>query len=137
MIYYGTEQGLHGGDKPQNREALWPYYDTDSDLYKFISILAKFRAQQGSSLYESPQVECYADDQVYAFTRGMVSALEMPQKCVGEHLQSMVLDFILIIRAQNPPHHAFLFLKGFCCHHKLWKFSLKNNSTPSLFGWDR
>lgn len=89
MIYYGTEQGLHGGDEPQNRETLWPYYNTDSELYKFISILAKFRTQQGSSLYESPQVECYADDQVYAFTRGMVSALlnasEMCLRTFAEH----------------------------------------------------
>ena len=81
IIYYGTEQAFHGGNDPQDRESLWPNYNTSSDLYKFISILANFRTQQGSSLYESSQIERYVDDQFFAFTRGTVSALQR-MKCV-------------------------------------------------------
>ena len=76
IIYYGTEQAFHGGNDPQDRESLWPNYNTSSDLYKFISILANFRTGQGSSLYESSQIERYVDDQFFAFTRGTVSALQ-------------------------------------------------------------
>lgn len=76
IIYYGTEQGFHGGNDPQDRESLWPNYNTSSDLYKFISILADFRTQQGSSLYESSQIERYVDDQFFAFTRGIVSVFQ-------------------------------------------------------------
>ena len=45
----------------------------ESDLYKFVSTLAKFRTKMGSSLYESKQIERYVDDQFFAFTRGNVS----------------------------------------------------------------
>ena len=73
IIYYGTEQGYHGGNDPNNRETLWPNYDTSSDLYKFIGTLSRFRTKMGSSLYESKQIERYVDDQLFAFTRGNVS----------------------------------------------------------------
>lgn len=33
VIYYGTEQELNGGNDPQNRESLWPHYDTHSEMY--------------------------------------------------------------------------------------------------------
>ena len=70
FIYYGTEQGYDGGHDPHNRESLWPNYDTDSDLYRFISTLSKFRTKMGPRLYESKQVERYVDDNFFAFTRG-------------------------------------------------------------------
>ena len=76
IIYYGTEQGFNGANDPYNREVLWPNYNTNSDLYKFISTLARFRTKMGSSLYESKQIERYVDDQLYAFTRGNVSHAE-------------------------------------------------------------
>lgn len=75
IIYYGTEQGYHGGNDPNNRETLWPNYNTGSDLYKFISTLTKFRTSMGSSLYKSKQIQRYVDDQFYAFSRGNVSLL--------------------------------------------------------------
>ena len=73
IIYYGTEQGYHGGNDPNNRETLWPNYNTNSDLYKFIGTLSRFRTKMGSGLYKSKQIERYVDDQLYAFTRGNVS----------------------------------------------------------------
>ena len=29
IIYYGTEQAFHGTDDPNDRESLWPYYNTN------------------------------------------------------------------------------------------------------------
>lgn len=75
IVYYGTEQGYNGDGDPRNRESLWPNYNTNSDLYKFTSQLAKFRAQQGSSLWESKQIERYVNDNFFAFTRGNVSLI--------------------------------------------------------------
>ena len=71
-MYYGTEQAYSGGDDPGCRESLWPNYNTNSDLYKFISTLASFRKKLGSAMYDSPQVERYVDDQFFAFTRDKV-----------------------------------------------------------------
>lgn len=72
IIYYGTEQGFSGDHDPVNRETMWGHYDTSNDLFQAVSAMAKFRTSQGPSLYQSPQVERYADKQFYAFTRGMV-----------------------------------------------------------------
>lgn len=72
IIYYGTEQGFNGNGDPNNRESLWPHYNTNSDLYRFTGQLASFRSKQGSSLWESKQIERYVDDQFFAFTRNNV-----------------------------------------------------------------
>ena len=72
IIYYGTEQGFSGDHDPVNRETMWGHYDTSNDLFQAVSAMAKFRTSQGPSLYQSPQVERYADKQFYAFTRGTV-----------------------------------------------------------------
>ena len=72
IVYYGTEQAFSGSNDPNNRESLWPHYDTSTDLYKFISTLATFRMKRGPSVYNSPQVERYVDDQFFAFTRDKV-----------------------------------------------------------------
>ena len=66
-MFSGQNNGLQ-----QNRESLWPYYNTNSDLYKFISVLNGFRKKLGATMYESFQVERYADDQFFAFTRDKV-----------------------------------------------------------------
>jgi len=71
-VYYGTEQGYKGDGDPRNREALWPNYNTNSDLYQLIGTLSKFRAQRGKDLWGSQQIERYVDDQFFAFTRGNV-----------------------------------------------------------------
>lgn len=74
ILYYGTEQTFSGdGGNQHNRESLWPHYDTNSDLYKFISILTNFRKKLGHTMYESPQVERYVDDEFFAFTRDKVT----------------------------------------------------------------
>ena len=72
IIYYGTEQGFKGPSDPNNRESLWPHYDTSNELYTTISKMAKFRNSVGTSLYTAEQVERYVDDQFFAFTRGNV-----------------------------------------------------------------
>lgn len=71
-MYYGTEQTFSGDGDPRNRESLWPNYNTNSDLYQFISTLANFRKKLGSDVYDSDQVERYVDDQFFAFTRNKV-----------------------------------------------------------------
>lgn len=36
IIYYGDEQGFHGGSDPDCRENLWGHMNTDGELYKYI-----------------------------------------------------------------------------------------------------
>jgi len=74
IIYYGTEQAYAGGNDSgqNNRESLWPNFNTNSDLYKFISTLTNFRKHLGSAMYESQQIERYVDDQFFAFSRDKV-----------------------------------------------------------------
>lgn len=43
-VYYGTEQGLAGGNDPANREDMWETdYDTNHSLYRFTKKLAGIR----------------------------------------------------------------------------------------------
>ncbi len=52
-LYYGTEQQLHGGNDPSNREDLWkgnerdglPPYDTQNATFRLIRALAELRKQ--------------------------------------------------------------------------------------------
>ena len=69
IVYYGTEQGFRGGADPKNREPLWTSrYDTTTELYTFLRTTIRARRQQ--AVWNSPLVERWQDDQVYAFTRG-------------------------------------------------------------------
>ena len=44
-LYYGTEQGLAGGNDPTNRETLWPTgYDTAHPMFQHIARLTRIRA---------------------------------------------------------------------------------------------
>jgi alpha-amylase len=70
IIYYGSEQAYNGGDDPANRESLWPNYNTESDLYKFISILVKTR--QNHKLSIQSQIQRYVSDDFYSFSRAQV-----------------------------------------------------------------
>ena len=72
IIYYGTEQGLNGGNDPDNRETLWPNYNTDHEIYKFISKCTHFRKQMGSAIYGNKQREAWVDENLFAFSRGNV-----------------------------------------------------------------
>eukprot|EP00029_Vermamoeba_vermiformis_P005603 TRINITY_DN1998_c0_g1_i1.p1 TRINITY_DN1998_c0_g1~~TRINITY_DN1998_c0_g1_i1.p1 ORF type:complete len:471 (-),score=85.46 TRINITY_DN1998_c0_g1_i1:52-1464(-) len=68
IIYYGTEQGFAGGNDPNNREPLWTSgYNTNTDLYTHIKTLVAFRKQ--AQLWNYDQVQRYADDNFYAYTR--------------------------------------------------------------------
>jgi len=69
IIYYGTEQGFHGSDDPNNREPLWPTgFSTSNSLYSLITKLVAYRKQ--AQVWNYAQTQRYADDQFYAFTRG-------------------------------------------------------------------
>jgi len=69
IIYYGTEQGFTGGNDPANREILWPTnYSTSNELYYIITTLISFRKEV--EIWNNTQIQRYADDQFYAFTRG-------------------------------------------------------------------
>ena len=70
IIYYGSEQGYSGGDDPANRESLWPNYDTNHELYKFIQTLVTSRKVMGIST--QTQVQRYVNDHFYAFSRDKV-----------------------------------------------------------------
>lgn len=69
IIYYGSEQAFSGGNDPANREPLWPTgFNQDADLYKWLATVVGFRKK--AQVWNSPQVQRYADDTFYAFTRG-------------------------------------------------------------------
>jgi alpha-amylase len=68
IVYYGSEQGYSGGADPKNRESLWPNYNTNHELYKFISSYVAVRKQY--KVYESSQVQRYSSTNFYSFSRG-------------------------------------------------------------------
>ena len=72
MFYYGGEQYYSGGADPNNREPLWDNYNTETDLYKLISLTNNLR--KSKSIWNYSIVQRYADDNFYAFTRGDVLA---------------------------------------------------------------
>ncbi|CAH1781915.1 unnamed protein product [Owenia fusiformis] len=69
IVYYGTEQGYTGGNDPGNRGSLWPNFNKEHQIYKFISIVTYMRNTLGDDFISSNQNERWADDQFYAFTR--------------------------------------------------------------------
>ena len=70
--YYGGEQYYSGGGDPNNREALWNNYNTDSELYKIIAKVNNLRKKVNIWNYDVVQREC--KPHLYAFTRGNVLA---------------------------------------------------------------
>lgn len=70
IVYYGSEQGYHGGNDPLNRESLWPNYSTSSELYSFIQTLISTRKAQ--NIAQSTQIQRYASTDLYSFSRGDV-----------------------------------------------------------------
>lgn len=69
IVYYGTEQGYSGGEDPANREDLWRSgFDTDADLYKFISALSSARSGAGG-LAGNDHAHLYIADTAYAWSR--------------------------------------------------------------------
>jgi len=68
IIYYGSEQGFNGGSDPHNREPLWTTgFNSSSDYFQLISKLVAYRNQ--SQIWNFPQIQRYADDRFYAFSR--------------------------------------------------------------------
>lgn len=48
-IYYGTEQGLHGGNDPANRERMWDSgFDVTHPTFAWVQRLARIRAHYAS-----------------------------------------------------------------------------------------
>jgi len=68
ITYYGSEQAYGGGNDPNNREPLWTNMNTGYDIYKFLTTVINWRKQ--NQIWNYPQVQRYADDNFYAFTRG-------------------------------------------------------------------
>eukprot|EP00762_Andalucia_godoyi_P003983 ANDGO_05677.mRNA.1 Alpha-amylase 1 len=75
IVYYGSEQAFSGGNDPLNRESLWPHYDPTSEMYLWIQTLNRIRKNRPEDMYGAPQVQRYADDSFYAFSRGMTLVL--------------------------------------------------------------
>ncbi|QKX63894.1 uncharacterized protein TRUGW13939_11066 [Talaromyces rugulosus] len=69
IVYYGTEQSYAGGNDPANREDLWrSNFNTDSSMYKAISLLSAARADAGG-LADDDHVHLYIADSAYAWSR--------------------------------------------------------------------
>lgn len=76
-IYYGTEQGFHGGGDPANRERLWDSgYDVTHPLFQWISTLAGIRKafeplRRGDTLvrWSTERTGSESDAGIFAFER--------------------------------------------------------------------
>ena len=51
IIYYGSEQGFHGGRDPDSRESLWPNYNEESELYLVINIILTNQVGENTYLW--------------------------------------------------------------------------------------
>ena len=88
MVYYGDEQAFNGGADPANREVLWTNMRTNSDIYGFIKTLNKLR--QDSGFYSHDQIQRYADDSFYGFTReklffAFTNSLDQQMRTISYH----------------------------------------------------
>ena len=70
VFYYGGEQYFNGDTDPYNRETLWDSNYSSTELYRIIGKVNALRKQV--SIWNSPVVQRYADENFYAFTRGKV-----------------------------------------------------------------
>ena len=69
FIYYGAEQGMSGGNDPDNRQPLWQYgYSQTSNYYTFIQKINKMLAKLSNGSLN--QKELLVQDNFYAFSRG-------------------------------------------------------------------
>ena len=69
-FYYGDEQYFNGGSDPNNRENMFGYHYTNSEIYKLMKIANDVR--RNYKIYDEDLVQRYADDYFYAYTRGNV-----------------------------------------------------------------
>ena len=72
IVYYGSEWLYAGGNDPGCREPLWsPGISYNASASPLGALLAALNAhRKGEALFEHAQTEAWADDQVYAFTKG-------------------------------------------------------------------
>ena len=69
-FYYGDEQYFNGGSDPNNRENMFGYHYTDTEIYKMMKIANDVRRKY--KVYDEDLVQRYADDYFYAYTRGNI-----------------------------------------------------------------
>ena len=69
-FYYGDEQYFKGGNDPNNRENMFGFHDTQSEVYKMMKIANDVR--RNYNVYDQDFVQRYADNYFYAYTRGNV-----------------------------------------------------------------
>jgi len=69
IIYYGTEQLYHGGNDPDDREPLWTDMNPQSDMYKWLTLVIKYRKKM--HWWQFQQIERYAENSFYSFSRGL------------------------------------------------------------------
>ena len=69
-FYYGDEQYFTGGSDPNNRENMFGYHDTESEVYKMMKIANDVR--RNYHVYDENFVQRYVDNYFYAYTRGNV-----------------------------------------------------------------
>ena len=70
MFYYGDEQYFNGGSDPNNRENMFGYHYTTSEVYQLLKIANEVRKSQKT--YNEKFSQRYSDEHFYAYTRGNV-----------------------------------------------------------------
>ena len=89
LLYYGTEQGFNGGDDPNNRESLWPYFNQTYELYTFTKYLLKIRRNLTNDWLKTPQIERHVSPKVYSFSRGeILTVVTTESKTISTEIRS-------------------------------------------------
>ena len=65
IFYYGDEQKFTGGRDPLNRETLFGYHDTTSEIYQMVKTANQVRKDE--KIYDQNLEVKYADDNAFAW----------------------------------------------------------------------
>jgi glycosidase len=91
-VYYGTEQGLEGGNDPANREDLWDTgYKTDGDIFKWIQKLTAIRKKH-KALTHGDQKVVWATDHTGMEDDAGIFAFERSGGDAGDGYALVVLN---------------------------------------------
>jgi alpha-amylase len=91
-VYYGTEQGLEGGNDPANREDLWDTgYKTDGDVFQWIQKLTALRKKH-KALTHGDQKVVWATDHTGMEDDAGIFAFERAGGDAGDGYALVVLN---------------------------------------------
>eukprot|EP01086_Lenisia_limosa_P008976 TRINITY_DN3173_c0_g1_i1.p1 TRINITY_DN3173_c0_g1~~TRINITY_DN3173_c0_g1_i1.p1 ORF type:complete len:462 (-),score=84.71 TRINITY_DN3173_c0_g1_i1:34-1419(-) len=89
IIYQGTEQGYNGPNDPWNRDSIWPNYNTEHEIFQFLSNTISVLKETG--LLREEFKEVWADNDCYVYLRGGVAVVGVSNRSKGFNDKRTVL----------------------------------------------